>query len=351
MKKITQILIAFTLLIIALACGSGTSISGVDISGTGSGSVASETTVSGTITQFGSIYVGGVQFNTDNAKVLIDEELSTNTGLRLGMWVSVTTNNDTTSITAVANRVTYASHLAGELSLLDTSANTFTVKGTSITINADTHYGSIGSFSALSNNMDVIVSGEYKNSASLVASYIDVNTRKLDLRRNRDFFYSDVNNGDTVMLSGKFKRLLDSTTLVVNEFTITTDSRTTLEKALADLKEDDYIVIHGTKTSENTINASRIDVPHDHDSNNESNTSGQIESLSTEGKTIKVSGVTYTINRHTRFFISDQKVTDKRIGFDTLKVDDSVEFEYITKDGQKIIFKLTLGETSALTDR
>ena len=337
MNKVYGIGLVALLFLTALACSSsGTSLAGVDISGTGSGAT-SESQVSGVITQFGSIYVGGVQFDMTNASVTLDEQNSTDSELRLGMWVNVATESETTESTAVAKSVTYASHLAGPVSELDAVNLNFKINSTFVTVDSETNYSSLNSFSLLTNGLEVIVSGEYSSDNIILASYIDINKRKLDLKRDRDFFLVDVAIGRKIALSGKFKELIDTATLKVNEFTVVTSLDTVLETPLNDLKKGMRVVVHGTKTDRNTIQAQKIDTPPREDQS----LVGVIEAIDLGIKSITIKDALYYVDRHTRFHNNSTALAGK-FGFKELKLRDSVGISYVLKDSKRVIVKLNL---------
>ena len=336
MRKFKWFFVILFLMLLAIACGSsGTSIAGVDISGTGSGSV-SDSQVSGSITQFGSIYVGGVQFDITGATVTLDDQNATDSELRLGMWVNVATESDTTSATALAKSVSYGSHLAGVLSDLDVANQNFKVNNTFVTVDTETNYSSLNSFSFLRNGLEVLVSGEYSSDNILLASYIDENKRKLELKRDRDFFLVDVAIGKKIALSGKFKELIDATTIVVNEFTVVVSTDTLLETSLNTLKKGMHVVVHGIKTDRNSIQAQRIDTP----PKEEQSLKGVIEVKSLENKTITIKGELYYIDRHTRFRHSDSAALAGKLGFKELKLQDSIEISYVLKDFKRVVVSL-----------
>ena len=72
------------------ACGGGGSDAGVAGAGGGGGGIPAATAVSyGTITQFGSIWVNGVEFSTSNASFRVKGQPGAASDLRIGMVVRV----------------------------------------------------------------------------------------------------------------------------------------------------------------------------------------------------------------------------------------------------------------------
>jgi len=76
--------IALSVIVGLSACGGGGSNSDSTLK------ARSNATTTGTITAFGSIFVNGVEYNTQNAKIIIEGKTLEETDLKLGMMVSVT---------------------------------------------------------------------------------------------------------------------------------------------------------------------------------------------------------------------------------------------------------------------
>ncbi len=91
--------------------------------GGGIGGSGQSTTSSGTIDGFGSIFVNGVRYETDDAEVIIDGQVLDDDALRLGMVVLVTGQVDDSSATGTAERVVYDNELKGPISSIELSAD------------------------------------------------------------------------------------------------------------------------------------------------------------------------------------------------------------------------------------
>ncbi len=124
------------LLLAALAsCGGG-----VGTGGTGGDAAAYS---SGTISGFGSVFVGGVRFDDSTASVEdADGGGRSRDELRLGMTVeidssAISTDSAGTS-TASARRIQFESEIRGPVGLVAVAANTFTVLGQTVLVDATT---------------------------------------------------------------------------------------------------------------------------------------------------------------------------------------------------------------------
>ena len=102
-------------------CGGGGS--SIAYSGSGGGSSGgiggTGVTSTGTIDGFGSIFVNGVEFETDASEVFLDGASSTVNELRLGMVVTVRGTVNADGTTGSANQVIFHSELIGPVSAIE----------------------------------------------------------------------------------------------------------------------------------------------------------------------------------------------------------------------------------------
>lgn len=152
------------------ACGGG-----------GGGSSAGTAGISsvGTITGFGSIYVNGIEFETDSTSYRVDDEdRFDDSALAIGMKVKVegTINDD--GMSGIATSVYYDDDVegpidAGSLTTVDASTRTFSILGLSISADATrTVYDDGASFDSLAEGQKLEVSG-YFDGSQIVASRIE----------------------------------------------------------------------------------------------------------------------------------------------------------------------------------
>ena len=86
----------------------------------------------GPITGFGSVIVNGVTFGTANATVTMDDEPGIESGLRLGMIVSVGGTIDPTTGEARASEISFVDDVEGPVSSMDRAAGSFVVLGRTV---------------------------------------------------------------------------------------------------------------------------------------------------------------------------------------------------------------------------
>jgi hypothetical protein len=115
------------------ACnGSGTT---AGIEGTGSPSPAA---AQGPITGFGSIFVGGVEYNTSGAQIMIDDQPGAESQLRAGQIVTLQGTVNSDGVTGTATQVVFSGDVQGPVTHIDTTNNTFVVLGQTVQITGST---------------------------------------------------------------------------------------------------------------------------------------------------------------------------------------------------------------------
>ena len=144
-------------------------------------SATNQTTV-GQITGFGSIYVNGIEFDTDGASYEVDDAVaSDDDALAVGMVVKVEGLVNADGRTGTALKVEYDDDIEGVVEQLepgaDTSTKTFLVMGVTVVADASsTNFRSDDpdfSFDTIAEGDVVEVSGEYGDDGTLFATYIE----------------------------------------------------------------------------------------------------------------------------------------------------------------------------------
>ena len=170
----------FTCMSLALAAGGLTACGGGGGGTTGTGTSTSTSISSvGTITGFGSIYVNGIEFETDGSSYRVDDEdMFDDSSLAVGMKVKVEGSVNDDGRTGTASRVLYDDDVegpidAGSLTVIDASTRTFTILGLLIRADATrTVYDDGASFDALAEGQKLEISG-YFDGSQIVASRIE----------------------------------------------------------------------------------------------------------------------------------------------------------------------------------
>jgi hypothetical protein len=154
------------------ACGGG---------GSGDSTTSSGATISsvGTITGFGSVYVNGIEFETDGASYRVDDSDGfDDSSLAVGMKVKVVGSINADGLTGTATSVFYDDDVegpidAGSLNLIDTGTKTFSIFGLEVRVSAtQTVFDDGASFDGLAEGQKVEVSG-YFDGNEIIATRIE----------------------------------------------------------------------------------------------------------------------------------------------------------------------------------
>lgn len=165
-----QLILAFFVAGIFSSCGGG----GGDVAGiggTGGGIGGTGYSASGTIDGFGSIFVNGIEFETDTAIVTIDGVTGADSALRLGMVVTVVGTLAADGVSGTASSVRFNDEVQGPVSAIsvnpDGNEKTLTILGISIQVTRGATVFDDVSFDTLAINDLIEVSG-LVDAASLI---------------------------------------------------------------------------------------------------------------------------------------------------------------------------------------
>jgi hypothetical protein len=171
-----------TVLLALGACGGGSSGSNLDPT-TAAPPQATSLTAAGMVTGFGSIYVNGIEFETNSATYSIDDtQGSSDADVSVGMYVVINGTVNPDGVSGTADIVSYDDEVEGPVEDLatdpaDATVKTFTVLNMSVRADATTVFdaddGSAWGFDTLMNGDVVEVSGEYVGD-ELHATYIEL---------------------------------------------------------------------------------------------------------------------------------------------------------------------------------
>ncbi len=159
--------------LLSVSCGSsGNSGS------TASGGIGGTGISQGTITEFGSVWVNGVKFNTDNATFTVDDNSGTQNDLAIGMVINVGVKADGTTADTIEFEAEVEGPIAGTP---DVNNNTLTVLGRTVIVddntkierrNPDETITTGIAFSTLETNDMLEVSGLVFTDGSIQATHI-----------------------------------------------------------------------------------------------------------------------------------------------------------------------------------
>jgi len=165
--KQSHILVSALSALFISACGGGSGgLAGIG----GSGYISS-----GTVTSFGSVFVNGVEFETDSSTFEIEDASGTQQGLRIGMVVQVSGSINADGITGTATHINYGDDLEGPVSDITVGVDTrsFTIFGKTVVISAANTAFEDVDFADVNNGNVLEVSGYYDQNGILQASYVE----------------------------------------------------------------------------------------------------------------------------------------------------------------------------------
>ena len=163
-----KLLLSVAMTSLLAACGGSSD----DSSGAGT----TQQAASATITGFGSVYVNGVEWETNQAVIEIDDELGTELELKVGQVVTVY-GNITADGTANADRIEYDADLEGPISAINLDENTIEVLGRVCVYNGNTKFdddSGISSPSDLSVGDFVEINGHLMDDGKLLMVHVEL---------------------------------------------------------------------------------------------------------------------------------------------------------------------------------
>jgi hypothetical protein len=260
--KLSKYLILILLTTIVSSCGGVGDTTTAGIGGTG-------ISTSGTVDGFGSIFVNGVEYETDTASIVLDSETALESALRLGMVVTVIGTVNSDGITGTANSVEFDDEVQGPISAIsadaDRTSKTLTVLGHTVLADQISTVFDNVTFDSLAINDLVEVSGFFDSSSILHATRIE----------KKEPFVAGVSE---VEIKGLVNDLT-ATPFMLNGFTIDFSAADLSNLSGGVLTEGLEVEVKGTLLG-NIITASKIEDEDDLFAENEENVS--LEGLITD---------------------------------------------------------------------
>jgi hypothetical protein len=251
LHRVTAGLLVGLFIVVAAGCGSGGGGGGGSFAGGigGTGAVAQ-----GAITGFGSIFVNGIEFETDSSSFDVDDDsVATESDLALGMVVTVTGTINNDGVTGSASSVEYDDEVEGPvgndpLEDADMITRTFTVFDVTVVVNKNATVFSNTSYESLARNDLVEVSGFYNEDGSLVATRVE-NEGTLSLGVSE------------VELKGTVTGFNGSNVFILDGITVTFDGTTDLSDVPGGVIENgQFVEVKGTLETATTVSATRIEL-------------------------------------------------------------------------------------------
>jgi len=227
--------------------GGGTSLASGGIGGTG--------ITSGAITGFGSVFVNGIEFETDGSSFDVDDDLGANQdSLGIGMVVTIVGSVNPDGVTGTALSILYDDEVEGPIAAdpvedADGVTKTFTVLGTTVVVDRNTTVFSGINYDSLAMDDIVEVSGFFDGTGTLLATRLEeegplvLGTSEVEIRGTVSGFDAMAN------------------TFSLNGITVTVNGLTDLSEVPGGVIEDDqFVEVKGTLETTTSITALRIEL-------------------------------------------------------------------------------------------
>ena len=134
----------------------------------------------GVITGFGSVFVDGVEYETDGADFEVNDEDSDESNLEVGMVIKLKGLAKSNGVGGIASSIVFSDTVRGVIEEINLEENTFTVMGQIVSFNDETNFNNVTSEELSSGNV-VVVSGNFDDEDRLVASFISKKADTIDL--------------------------------------------------------------------------------------------------------------------------------------------------------------------------
>jgi len=202
----------------------------------------------GPITRFGSVILNGIEFETTQAEIRVEDQVVREDELRLGMRVTVEGVRDNNGV-ARATRVVFRKNVEGLIDRLDVVNNTLVVLGQTVLVDSVTVMEDRASSSALA--LSTLAAGQFVE----VSGLVDANGTILATRIERQTgFVAGVTEVEVRgTLSG-----LDTTarTFVLGALRVNFSAAT----VVGSLSNGVFVQVRGTQTAPGSITATRVTV-------------------------------------------------------------------------------------------
>ena len=250
--QIFLMLLAIGLSAMLSGCGAGGGGGGGSNTTPATTSTSSATTTAvvstGPITRFGSVILNGIEFETTQAEIRVEDQVVREDELRLGMRVTVEGVRDNNGV-ARATRVVFRKNVEGLIDRLDVVNNTLVVLGQTVLVDSVTVMEDRASSSALA--LSTLAAGQFVE----VSGLVDANGTILATRIERQTgFVAGVTEVEVRgTLSG-----LDTTarTFVLGALRVNFSAAT----VVGSLSNGVFVQVRGTQTAPGSITATRVTV-------------------------------------------------------------------------------------------
>ena len=332
--RFAKSLIALTVTTALTACGgSGSSDNNVSNPPPGddnTGGTSTTVYTEGVITGFGSVYVNGQRYRSENADIaLANNPAATESDLKVGMVVSLAASSSDNG-DPEATAIRYEEHLQGPISFIDTEAEVIEVLGQQVVYNDLTEFDEV-ELADLTVGDIIEVSGYINEDGEFYATRIELE-----------------NDEDELKLKGDVSEL-DTTaqTFTINELTIDYSGAEFDDMSADELEDGLYVKVEGTEFDAETLTLIATDVENkdndaeDFDDADEIKISGIVSNYDETAGTFEVNQYSFTVNGDTEFEhgSADRLTNGVRVKVEAEYDGEQLiaeEIEFIAKDARQV---------------
>jgi len=284
---------ALVLSVFITACGGGGggSVAGGGIGGTG--------VTSGTVSGFGSVFVNGIEFETDGASRDVDDEISTSNGfdddtvLGIGMVVTITGTVNADGASGTADSIVYDDDVEGPVAVIeedmDMVTKTFNILNDTVVVNRNTTVFENTAYGSLLQNDLLEVSGYFGADGKLYATRVE----------KQGVLALGVSG---VELKGTVSGFDGIDSFMLGAITVTFDGTTEFEDLPGTVTNGQFVEVEGTLETATSIAASRIEL--------------EDEGFGDDVDEISLEGIVTDFNDIGNFKVSGQRVNATNATFD-----------------------------------
>jgi hypothetical protein len=312
------------------ACGGSSSDSPNDnTSGENNNDDTSTTTTSvvseGVITGFGSVYVNGQRYRSENAEIAVGNSPAADEAqLKVGMVVTVAASASNDGEDPDAQQIRYEEHLQGPVSFIDREAEQIEVLGQTILFDDLTEFDETD-IETLSVGDFIEVSGYINDEGNFYATLVELETEETEIKLK-----GEIANLDT-----------DAQTFSLAELTIDYSAAEYEDMTADDLADGLFVKVEGDDFDGDTLTltASSIENKEDNDIDNDAEEvtiAGIVKDYDSESGVFSVNRYEFTLNDDTEF---DDGSLDTLANGVIVKVEGRFESEQLI--AEEIEFKAT----------
>jgi len=267
---------------------------------------ASQLTSTGRITGFGSVFVGGVEYETDQATIRKDGQPTVNGDNDLSVGMIVTVKGSTNGTQGVATSIEFNDELEGlvqDNTLASDGSGSLKVMGQTVTVDANTNFKSKDPAISLVEDIPpgaiVEVSGYPDGNGNILASFIELKAKDM------------ASYGDDMEVKGIIKNLSETTTALTFDLGSQTIDATAIASVIdlgMPLADGLYVEVKsktGFDASTGFLIASKIELENggdygiDGEHGEEMEVEGLITAIDTDKGSIEVNGKTILLPANT----------------------------------------------------